>query len=458
MKKELLNLGWILLLVIGSQIIQGQVSYNYYQDPGKIGSPDSVATAYFIKGFEFVMQWGAEDTDSAIVYMQKAIHEDKNYAIAYATLGHLLKYKGYNGTTYDMDSIEKLARKAISLNPKLGDGYTLLSRVYDYKMDHQKSIEACRKAVEFEPDNRETWIWLGIMYSRTPGKTDSAVFAFYKSLEVDPNFGQPHQKLGFLYMNDKHDYERAAYHFRQMIHLYESYKPRDERMILGYLGLGETLLLDKKYNSAIDTLNYLLKICENKPILWVDNLHERAHIALMFCYQGKTQAELNDLIEGNKKFQAKYPNDASISAKILEEYLNLGIRLKNYNFSDSIEKQKTPLYANILNNNPNDYNLVVVVNTRFVSLMEEEKYQTAISELNSYLTKYPNRKVLKFNVYYNIACCYARLNLPKEAFKNLDLSIREGFDDFEWIKNDPYLANIKNSPEFNKMLNGRTKN
>ena len=457
MKTVHLKLGWILLLFTGLQIIHGQITYDYYRNPGKIGSHDPVATAYFIKGFEFVMQWGAEDTDSAIVYMQKAIHEDKSYAIAYATLGHLLRYKGYNGSTVDMDSIERLARKAIALNPKLGDAYTLLSRVFDYKQDHQKSIEACKKAVEFESDHRETWIWLGIMYSRTPGKTDSAIYAFHKSLEVDPNFGQPHQKLGFLYMNDKHDYEKAAYHFRQMIRLYESYKPRDERMILGYCGLGESLLLDKKLDSAIDTLSYLLKICENKPILWVDNLHARAHTALMLCYQEKANAELNHLIEGNSKLQAKYPNDASISATILDKYLDLGLLLKNYNFTDSIEKLKAPLYANILNNKPNDDNLVVVINAKFVSFMEEKNYQAAITELNSYLTNYPNRKVLKKNIYYNITCCYAKLDQPKEALKYLELSIREGFDDFEWLKNDPDLASINKSPEFKKMLNGRTK-
>lgn len=429
-----------------------QITYDYYRNPEKIGSPNPVATAYLIKSFEFIMQWGAEDTDSAIVYLQKAISEDKNYAMAYATLGHLLRYKGYNGATVNMDSVQRLAEKAVKLNPKLGDANTLFARVCDFKGEHNKAIEACLKAVEFEPDHRETWLWLGVMYSRTPGKTDSAIYAFNKCIEVAPNFGQPHQKLGLIYMNDQPDYKKAAYHFRQMVRLYEDYKPRDERMILGYCGLGEALLLDKKIDPAIDTLNLLLKICDNKPVLWVDNLHARVHSTLMMCYMEKARTELSQLIDGNLALQSKDPKNTGVSSQIIYEYDDLSHKLKAFSFIDTLNLQKVGQYEIVLNNSPTDNNLATVINSKVFSMMDEKDYQGAISELNSYLVKYPDKKNLKVDIYYNMACNYAQLNQPKTALKYLGLSIQEGFNDLEWIKIDPNLSSLSDDPEFKRII------
>ena len=76
----------MIVALMGTVLSYGQITYDYYSNPDKIGSPYPNATAYFIKSFEFIMQWGSEDTDSAIYYMEKAIEEDSLYAIAYASL------------------------------------------------------------------------------------------------------------------------------------------------------------------------------------------------------------------------------------------------------------------------------------------------------------------------------------------------------------------------------------
>ena len=73
---------FILICLLYNMHAFGQITYGYYADPEKIGSSNPLATEYFIKSFEFVMQWGTEDIDSAILYMQKAIQEDSvNYHV-----------------------------------------------------------------------------------------------------------------------------------------------------------------------------------------------------------------------------------------------------------------------------------------------------------------------------------------------------------------------------------------
>ena len=72
----------LLFLLLIHQRGNSQITYDYYKNPDKIGSSNPKATEFFIRSFEFIMQWGTEDTDSAIFYMQKAIEEDSLYAIA----------------------------------------------------------------------------------------------------------------------------------------------------------------------------------------------------------------------------------------------------------------------------------------------------------------------------------------------------------------------------------------
>ena len=157
-------------------------------------------------------------------------------------------------------------------------------------------------------------------------------------------------------------------------------------------------MLDKKYDAAIDTLNLLLKICGNKPILWVDNIHARAHSALMICYVEKSNAGLCLLIEGNHTRQVKFAHDAGISSQILDHYLDLWLRLKNYNFKDTIVEQKPSLYASILNNNPIDAHIIGVINSKFVSLMDQKNYQIAIVEMPANITSEPTNPTIQLDV------------------------------------------------------------
>jgi len=53
---------------------------------------------------------------------------------------------------------------------------------------------------------------------------------------------------------------------------------------------------------------------------------------------------------------------------------------------------------------------------------------------------------------YNLACLYSLLNEKDEAVHWLSESIRYGRRDFEWMKRDPELANIRNHPGYQSLL------
>ncbi len=427
-------------------------TYDYYQNPQKIGSKNPKATAYFIKAFDFISHWGKEDTDSAMVYLHKAIIDDSTYAIAYATLGHILKYKGYDGATVSIDSMAILAEKALKLNPRLGDGYTLLGRVYAMKNDYRKAIDACKRAVEVEPSHRETWFWLGMRFNDLPETIDSAVWAFNKSLEVDPNFGQPHQKLGWLYLYGKLDFKQSAYHFRQMIRLYEEAKPRDERMIVGYWGLGEALIADKNFEDATDTLHLFLKKSRNANILPLNSLRSNVFAGLVRCHLGLARQELGNFIELSHETNDKNKDDAGMTVHIIEEIDALASEVKKFDFLDTLKKIREPLYANVFDKATEPYVLNGAVFSRIRSLMDDKNNKVALNELAIFVKKYDGKKEVISNLNFLMACNYSILDKKKQTLKYLKLAIGDGFNNFQWIENNPDFDNVKDDPEFKKIV------
>ena len=58
-------------------------------------------------------------------------------------------------------------------------------------------------------------------------------------------------------------------------------------------------------------------------------------------------------------------------------------------------------------------------------------------------------------MYYNAACSYARMNETKLAINALKNSVAKGLEDYEWIKRDTDLENIRKEPEYLELMYGK---
>ena len=56
------------------------------------------------------------------------------------------------------------------------------------------------------------------------------------------------------------------------------------------------------------------------------------------------------------------------------------------------------------------------------------------------------------DIYYNIACIYAKQNMTDKAIEWLKLSVEKEFHNWELIKSDPDLANIRNTPYLTELI------
>ena len=73
-------------------------------------------------------------------------------------------------------------------------------------------------------------------------------------------------------------------------------------------------------------------------------------------------------------------------------------------------------------------------------------------------TEGDNALELSFNdpimMYYG-ACLYSRLSEPKRAIDLLTSAVKNGYENFEWIKRDPDFENIRNEPGYIELMKGK---
>jgi superkiller protein 3 len=56
---------------------------------------------------------------------------------------------------------------------------------------------------------------------------------------------------------------------------------------------------------------------------------------------------------------------------------------------------------------------------------------------------------------YNVARVYAAFNMKDQAFEWLSKALQLGFDDLQFLRDDPALADLKNDPRLTRLLEGR---
>jgi len=55
-------------------------------------------------------------------------------------------------------------------------------------------------------------------------------------------------------------------------------------------------------------------------------------------------------------------------------------------------------------------------------------------------------------VFYNLACDYSLLNKKTLGLKALENSLKLGYDDFQYLLNDPDLKNLRDSKRFQRLI------
>jgi tetratricopeptide (TPR) repeat protein len=117
------------------------------------------------------------------------------------------------------------------------------------------------------------------------------------------------------------------------------------------------------------------------------------------------------------------------SPAIFNENINNAIN----EFSNAIKKD--PGYATAYSN-------------RAVAYMMQKKYNLALDDLK----KAKELKPTDPSIRYNLASCHSLMGNVDLGFVELDAALANGFNDYDSLRKDPDIANLRKNPDWRKTL------
>jgi adenylate cyclase len=172
-----------------------------------------------LKAFQYYMQGRSvsqtntrEDMLAATRYYEKALEEDRNYALAYAGLANAyagLGALGYIAPIEGRRKAEEAAHKALALDENLGEAHAAagFSDTVFAPYNFSQGDRELRRAIELSPSLAQPHLFLGISLARQ-GRMDEAFEECLKARELDPLSSIIARNVGSPYYL-KRDYARA---------------------------------------------------------------------------------------------------------------------------------------------------------------------------------------------------------------------------------------------------------
>jgi len=176
------------------------------------------AFEYYLEGRTYRQRNTREDVLTAIRYCEKAIEEDRNYALAYAGLAEAYSFLGalsFIAPNEGRRKTEEAARKAFALDENLAEAHVALGLPYILFAPYNFSLgdREMRRAIELSPSLASAHFHLGISLARQ-GRLDEALEEYLKARELDPLSSNLARNLAVPYYF-KRDYARALELLRQ---------------------------------------------------------------------------------------------------------------------------------------------------------------------------------------------------------------------------------------------------
>jgi TolB-like protein/DNA-binding winged helix-turn-helix (wHTH) protein/Tfp pilus assembly protein PilF len=176
------------------------------------------AFQYYMQGRAYAHRRTREDLLEAIHYCEKAIEEDRNYALAYAGLADAytnLGSRSYVAPQEGRRKAEEAAHKALTLDENLAEAHATLGQAYTLftPSNFSPGDRELRRAIELSPSLAVAHHYLGVSLVRQ-GRLDEGSEELLKARELDPLSSIIARAVGLPYYL-KRDYGRALELLRQ---------------------------------------------------------------------------------------------------------------------------------------------------------------------------------------------------------------------------------------------------
>jgi TolB-like protein/DNA-binding winged helix-turn-helix (wHTH) protein/Tfp pilus assembly protein PilF len=210
----------------------------------RLVSPDAYEN--YLKGRYCWNQRTEQGFRNAISYFEQAIAKDPTYAQAYAGIADSYVLLGYYSSLPPQDAYphaKAAARKALELDPMLGDAHTSLAgALQDFDWTWKEVEQEHKRAVELSPGYATAHQWYG-NYLNMMGRFEEAQDQIRQARDLDPLSLIINCNVAWAYHLARND-ERALEEFQKT-------KDMDPNFYWPHLGLGRVYVAKKMYTDAI---------------------------------------------------------------------------------------------------------------------------------------------------------------------------------------------------------------
>jgi len=279
-----------------------------------------------------------------------------------------------------------------------------------------EAISHYTEALRLNPNYAQAHNNLGITL-RKQGRVAEAIRHFYVAVQVDPTYADPHFSIGNI-MEQQGRITEAVRYYINALKLKPDYA--DAHTNLGYV------LLQK--GKVREALVYFQKAARLKP----DSELVQNNLKSVLAIQRKIDEELANTQTALKQ----NPEDPVL-------YYKMGILYKKSGQLDEAMEQ----FRKALVLQPGFFD---ALQDLAIVLALKGEYGKALKLSEQMIASRPDEA----DAHYLVACLYARQNKVDESIAWLKQAIKKGYHNWDQLKSDKNLENIRSSFEYRELLKG----
>ena len=271
------------------------------------------------------------------------------------------------------------------------------------------------------------------LYRRTKSNVKIAIQLFQKAIEFDGRYAAAYAGLGEAYANFYQNFESKEIWLDKAIEASLKALTFDSTLSEAYSALALTYFYKKSNDDAFVAGKKAIELDPNSYTgHWI-----LGRLLLRTDRYGEAAESFKKVIELNPDFYSAY-NDLTIVYE----------RLKDHERSTEMREKVLETISRHLIKHPDDARGHLFY---AVSLAQKGKSDEAREEAKKALEINPTDPLMQ----YNASCFYSQMGDKKLAIESLKNAFAAGYQDYEWVKRDSDLENIRQEPEFIELMNDK---
>ncbi|MCP4668729.1 MAG: tetratricopeptide repeat protein, partial [Deltaproteobacteria bacterium] len=309
-----------------------------------------------------------------------------------------------------------LWRDCVKKSPNKARPHNNLGIALKEKGKADEAIVQYREAMRIKPTNAEARSNLGdILISL--GRIEEGIAHCRESLRIKPDFAQPHYNWGRGLVNQGR-LDEAIVHFYEALGI-------DPYYAEAHNNLGVVQFKKGRIEEAIAHYREALRLKPDYPLA-LKNLQ------ITLAKQRKNRGEV-----AKRQVMRRHTSaNAGLHYKLGNMYKAKG------KLEEAIGEYQKALFI--------QPGFIPALNDLALAYISKREYDEALPLCMKMIELRPDNYV----AYYNIACMYARQDKVEESVHWLKQAVERGFKDWEFLKKDKDLENIRNTSYFKGLIRG----